>query len=196
MSYYVAPFTFDFVTSDINVDSGFITVSCIDLYRAIQEAQASQEGIIYGKIATGSGLQDLGGGVLVGITIELLGNWQLNFPTGSYIAKVSGGNLVGGPGDDPIGYSAGVQTLLIQSAASTVVNLSGINDPWDSVIESGYTAGEILKVLAAFAAGKTSITPLGGGDATVVFRDLGDTKDRIEAGMEGSERTTITLDTI
>lgn len=197
MSYYVAPFTFDFVTSSIDVDSGFVTVSCIDLYNAIKEAQASQEGIIYDKIATASGLQDLGGGVLVGITVELLANWQLNFPAGNYIAKVSGGNLVGGPGGDPIAYSAGVQTLLIQSAASRVVNTSGGgSDPWDSVIESGYTAGEILKVLAAFAAGKTSITSLGGGDATVIFRDLGDTTDRIEAGMTGSERTTITLDTV
>jgi len=197
VSYYVAPFTFDFVTSSIDVDSGFVTVSCIDLYNAIKEAQASQEGIIYDKIATASGLQDLGGGVLVGITVELLANWQLNFPAGNYIAKVSGGNLVGGPGGDPIAYSAGVQTLLIQSAASRVVNTSGGgSDPWDSVIESGYTAGEILKVLAAFAAGKTSITSLGGGDATVIFRDLGDTTDRIEAGMTGSERTTITLDTV
>jgi hypothetical protein len=194
VSYYVAPFTFDFTASSINVDSGFVTVSCIDLYDAIKEAQASQEGIIYDKIATGSGLQDLGGGILVGITVELLANWQLNFPAGSYIAKVSGGNLVGGPGDDPIAYSAGVQTLLIQSAASTVVNLSGINDPWDSVIESGYTAAEILKVLAAFVAGKTAITSLGNGDATVIFRNLADTKNRIEADMTGSERTSVVID--
>ena len=67
---------------------------------------------------------------------------------------------------------------------------------WNEIIESGYSSSDILKVLAAFAAGKTSITALGGGDATVVFRDLGDTKDRIEAGMEGSERTTVTLDTV
>ena len=32
---------------------------------------------------------------------------------------------VGGPGGDPIAYSAGVQTLLIQSAASTVVTADG-----------------------------------------------------------------------
>lgn len=70
------------------------------------------------------------------------------------------------------------------------------NAVWNEVIESGYSSSDILKVLAAFAAGKTSITALGGGDATVVFRDLGDTKDRIEAGMEGSERTSVTLDTV
>lgn len=67
---------------------------------------------------------------------------------------------------------------------------------WNEIIESGYSSSDILKVLAAFAAGKTSITALGGGDATVVFRDLGDSKDRIEAGMTGSERTTVVLDTV
>ena len=188
VSYYVAPFTFDFSTSCINIDSGFTTVDCLSLYDAIKEAQSSVEGIIYEKIGTGSGLQDLGGGILVGITIELLANWQLCFPTGNYIAKVSGGNLVGGPGGDPIAYSSGVQTLLIQSAASTVVNLSGITDPWDSVIDSGYTAGEVMRLLASVAAGKTNIVDTGGGSATVTFRDLADTKDRVDADMVGSER--------
>ena len=61
----------------------------------------------------------------VGITVELLGSWQLLFQPGSYIARVAGGNLIGGPGGDPIAYSEGVQTLLIQSAASTVVTTSG-----------------------------------------------------------------------
>jgi hypothetical protein len=76
-------------------------------------------------IGAGSGLNDLGDGVQVGLTVELLGNWQIKFPAGNYIAKVSGGNLIGGPAGDPIAYSAGVQTLLIQSAASTVVSGTG-----------------------------------------------------------------------
>jgi hypothetical protein len=54
-----------------------------------------------------------------------LDDWQLCFPPGNYIAKVAGGNLIGGIAGDPIAYSAGVQTLLIQSAASTVVTVSG-----------------------------------------------------------------------
>lgn len=68
------------------------------------------------------------------------------------------------------------------------------SNPWTEVIESGYTAAEILRLLAAVAAGKTNIVDLGGGDATVTFRDIGDTKDRIVADMTGSERTTLTLD--
>ena len=66
---------------------------------------------------------------------------------------------------------------------------------WNAaVIESGYTAAEVLRIIAAVAAGKTSIVDLGGGDATVTFRDLGDTKDRIVADVSGSERTTLSFD--
>jgi hypothetical protein len=123
--YYSAPFTFDFGASRIEVDAGASDVDCAALYTAIKEAQASQEGIIYERIAAGSGLSELGPGVQVGLTVELLGSWQLRFSPGNYIARVAGGNLIGGPGGDPIAYSAGVQTLLIQSAASTVVTAGG-----------------------------------------------------------------------
>lgn len=125
MPYYVAPFTFDFDTSKIDIDVGVTDIDCANLYSAIKEAQASQEGIIYERIGKGSGLNTLGPGVQVGLTVELLGPWQLRFPSGNYIARVAGGNLIGGPGGDPIAYTAGVQTLLIQSAASTVVTAGG-----------------------------------------------------------------------
>lgn len=125
MSYYVAPFTFQFGTTLIEVDSGVTDVDCSALYDAIKLAQASEEGIIYDRIGSGTGLNTLGPGVQTGLTVELLGNWQLKFPTGNYIARVAGGNLIGGPSDDPIAYSAGVQALLIQSANSTVVTTGG-----------------------------------------------------------------------
>ena len=125
MPYYAAPFTFDFATSRIEVDVGGSEVDCAALYGAIKEAQASVEGIVYERIGKGSGLDTLGPGVQVGLTVELLGSWQLRFAAGNYVARVAGGNLIGGPGGDPIAYSAGVQTLLIQSAASTVVTASG-----------------------------------------------------------------------
>jgi hypothetical protein len=133
MPYYSEPFTFNFDTSLIAVDSGVVDVDCNTLYDAIKLAQWSEEGIIYERIGKGSGLDDLGPGVQVGITVELLGSWQLLFPVGNYIARIAGGNLVGGPGGDPVAYSAGVQTLLIQSANSTVVTTT----------ESTLTATEI-----------------------------------------------------
>jgi hypothetical protein len=124
-SYYSAPFTFDFAAARIDVDAGTYDVDVGDLYTAIKLAQASAEGIINDRISSGSGLVALGPGVQVGLTVELLGSWQLRFPAGNYIARVAGGNLVGGPGGDPIAYTAGVQALLILSAASTVVTAGG-----------------------------------------------------------------------
>jgi hypothetical protein len=91
----------------------------------VKAAQASEEGIIYDRIGRGSGLNNLGPGVQVGLTVEVLGAWQLRFPAGDYVARIAGGNFIGGPGGDPIAYTAGVQTLLIQSAASTVVTAGG-----------------------------------------------------------------------
>jgi hypothetical protein len=67
-------------------------------------------------------------------------------------------------------------------------------NPWTEVIESGYSAAELLRLLVAVAAGKTDIIDLGGGLATVKFRDIADSKDRITASMTDSERTTVTRD--
>ena len=59
--------------------------------------------------------------------------------------------------------------------------------------ETGYTYDEVLRVITAVLAGKTIITDLGGGLATVKFRDLADTKDRVVVDMDGSERTNVTI---
>ncbi len=64
---------------------------------------------------------------------------------------------------------------------------------WSREIDGDYTAGVIMKVLAAIAAGKTTIDT-GGPDPIVTFRDLMDTLDRVTATMSGSERITITID--
>jgi hypothetical protein len=66
-------------------------------------------------------------------------------------------------------------------------------NPWTEIIEGTYTAAEVMRMLVAVAAGKTTITDNGNNTATVVFRDLTDTEDRVTATMEGSERINITL---
>lgn len=64
---------------------------------------------------------------------------------------------------------------------------------WSYVIDSGYSAEQIVRVLASVAAGKTDVVDLGGGSATVTFRDLADTRNRVSASMSASERTSVTL---
>lgn len=63
-----------------------------------------------------------------------------------------------------------------------------------SVVDGTYTVEDVLKILAAVAAGKTTINDLGGGAAEVVFRNLTDALDRVQADMTGSERAAVTLD--
>lgn len=63
-----------------------------------------------------------------------------------------------------------------------------------AAVDGGYTVQDVLKILVAVAAGKTTIVDLGGGAATVTFRDLPDTLDRVTADMASSERATVTLD--
>jgi len=116
--------TFDHAAFLINITNPQNTLSCQDLINAIRDEEASATGVDYPQIATASGKEDLGSGVAVGITVNLLEPWQVKFWAGNYIAKISGGNLVGGLAGDPVAYSAGVQVLLVQSAASTVVTLS------------------------------------------------------------------------
>jgi hypothetical protein len=67
---------------------------------------------------------------------------------------------------------------------------SGSN-PWTEVIESGLTAAEVLKLILAVSAGKSS----GGSTTTITFRDTGDTKDRVLATVDSNgNRTAVTLD--
>ena len=61
-------------------------------------------------------------------------------------------------------------------------------------IRDRYTAAELLRLLTAVAAGKSTITDNGDGTKTIIFRDINDTRDTVEAEIEASERTSVTLD--
>jgi len=75
--------------------------------------------------------------------------------------------------------------LTVASVASAV---------WDAVADGAFTYAELVRILAAVSAGKTTIADNGDGTATVTFRDISDTRDRIVAEMDGSERVSITAD--
>lgn len=62
---------------------------------------------------------------------------------------------------------------------------------WAQALEAGYTAEEMMRVMAAAMAGEVS----GAGTSTIVIRDIADTKARITATVDGSgNRTAVTLD--
>lgn len=63
-------------------------------------------------------------------------------------------------------------------------------NPWTEVIESGYTAAEILRILSSVIAGKSS-----GQNTAPIYRDLGDTKNRVSGVVDDDgNRTSVTID--
>lgn len=72
------------------------------------------------------------------------------------------------------------------------VTLGG--DPWSTVVEAPYTAQDLLRIVAAVAAGKTSIT-VGSPTTTAVvtYRDVTDATNIVVGQMVGSERVSVAL---
>lgn len=87
--------------------------------------------------------------------------------------------------------TAGHQTA--GSTGKALTDSQSAGNPWESTLEGSYTASDLLRVCAAVAAGKTDITSNGNNAATVVFRDVTDSSDIVEAEMAGSERASVTL---
>lgn len=66
-----------------------------------------------------------------------------------------------------------------------------IDEIWDEVLEGSLTGRQIVRIMLAALAGKSS----GGGSSTIKFRDAADTKDRISATVDGNRnRTAVTVD--
>lgn len=145
-------YAYDFDQKIITVAEMQSPLLVIDLLSDIRSAEASAQGITYGSIAAASGKESLGSGVSVGVTVNLLDDWQIRFAAGNYIAKISGGNLVGGLAGDPVAYSAGVQVLLIQSASSTIVTTStgsGLSAQQDATLTAALLAAQTASTQAA-----------------------------------------------
>ena len=112
--------TFNHATKRIGVpqaDAQPLTMQA--LIDAIREEEASERGIAYDPIADAAGKDNLGGGVMTGITVNLRSSWVIEFETGSYQAAVSGGNLSNALAR--IYNTGSPQVLINSSAAATVI---------------------------------------------------------------------------
>lgn len=132
----------------------------------------------------------IGGIAVMNATLNGTGTVTANDNMGRFIsAQLSGVGSVtaamGGVGNLSALISIGARPSATDIAEAT---LNGV------LVEGGLTLRDVTRLLLAVAAGKTSIVDLGGGAATVTFRDVADTTDRVVADMTGSERTTVTRD--
>lgn len=119
---------FDFVNSIIEVPAPQVTLDVQTLINEIRDTEDElTPGLGYSKIADASGKENLGGGVLVGITVKLLDNWRIKFEDrpgpDTVSVRITGGNLVGGPDNNPIAPSTFTQVSLTSSSSATIANL-------------------------------------------------------------------------
>lgn len=106
------------------------------------------------------------------------------YPASLAAADVSGNLPAEVKAQDNIDFGA-LQKASITAAVPTVDQIH------DEVVEGTLTFRKILKILLAFAAGKST----GGGTATITFRDNADSKARITATADtDGNRTEVTLD--
>lgn len=116
---------FDFYNSIITVPDPDTT---LDMQYLIDQIRDEEDELVpsfsYPKIADASGKNSLGGGIYTAITVTLLDNWRVMFEArggpNTVQCTISGGNLVGGPGGNPVAPSAYTQVLNLSSAAGTI----------------------------------------------------------------------------
>ncbi len=117
------PLNFDFYDSIIEVPASDTSLSMQYLINQVRDTEDElTPGLAYNKIADATGKDDLGGGVTTAITVRLLDNWRVRFEARDTLTQctISGGNLVGGPGGNPIAPSANTQVLNLSSAAGVI----------------------------------------------------------------------------
>lgn len=119
------PLQFDFINEIITVPSPDTTLDLQYLVNQCRDTEDDAEpGMAFGQIISAFGKQDLGGGVLVGITVVLLDNWTVKFQDRSgpstVSVRISGGNLVGANGHNPISPSTYTQVTLANSSSATI----------------------------------------------------------------------------
>lgn len=104
-------------------------------------------------------------------------------------------NAAGWYSYDYSGFDVDIDYIFIADAGTDstddrypTVASGNVAEAWNSAIEGSYSAGEILKIMAAVLAGKVSIS---GSDFT--FRDIEDSANRVVATTtEDGERTSVT----
>ena len=164
--------TFNHATKRIGVpqaDAQPLTMQA--LIDAIREEEASERGIAYDPIADAAGKDDLGGGVMTGITVNLRSSWMLEFVSGSYQAAISGGNLA-----DALSrvYNTGSpQVVVLSSAAATVVNSSGETPPTSAQNAAAVVAALNLTTIPVNVMLMNSASVIGDGSVASPWRGVG-----------------------
>jgi hypothetical protein len=183
----------------ITVDSPSVVISMQDLLDSLRNEEAKPANMDDDSIVDAAGKEELGGGVLVGLTVTLL-NAKLAFearPGPDWIqCNAYGGNLVAvdqvGASMSPVHPTAYTHMVIANSSSATLQGLDEMAHlVWEEEAEGSFTFGQMMKLMVAALAGKLSGAPAG----PIKIRDITDSKDRITATVDADgNRTGVSLD--
>jgi hypothetical protein len=190
-------YTFDGINKIITLSTGTVSVSVRDLWSRWMDWFLTSDNSKFlpaFKFVGGDDI-DVATGTLIPIYSFLENGWKIRPQERSHTLSIGDGILLVNGGGDPFLDTIGAYTVRINyqqpvqaiSFSSTGGGGSTTN-MWEQVIEDGYTAEQIMRMLASVMAGKSSIVDNGNGTATIVFRDLNDTVDRVTTEVVGSSR--------
>lgn len=186
----------------INLTSGTTTMSVRDVWSRWVDWVLTSDNSKYLPAFVSLGGDDIDpvAGTKIPIFCFLVNGWRIKPQEASHTLNVTDGILLVDGGGDPfvnttgsyivrINYQQPVQAISFSSEGGAGISA---DDVWDSpVIETGYSPRQIMRILAAAMSGKLS-----GADGTsVIFRDINDVKNRIQATVDQyGNRTAIVLD--
>ena len=118
--------TIDFTNQEVSAGPLFDDIECQEINDAIREAEASAIGFGFPSVCETSGKNDLDItlGVKDAITLKLLDNWVIATEKTSGVFKIWAGNLLRDDGASPLKENNLVHQFVIQSSASTIVQIS------------------------------------------------------------------------
>jgi len=163
---------FDKYNKLVVVEAPDTDITIQELVDAIRDWQDELANMETDNVCNAYGKQDLGAGLKVGITLELINDWRIAFedragPTWT-VCTVLGGNLVAINvyGNNPIYPATYVNTMIAQSSSATLISASGaaltvsdipdIADAiWDETLSDHLGSGATGEALNAAASGSS-----------------------------------------
>jgi len=187
------PVSFDGTQRLIIAQPGTTTLDMGDVYSRWKDWVAQSDNSKYLMAFSAVGGDPTVSGQYITPYFFLNNGWRIRPQEANHVLTVTGIVLVLGGSGEPFVPTLGSYNVSIRSIVpirtETVVG-SGA-DPWLSVLESGYTAKDLMRLFASVLLAKTN----GGGGLAINFRDMSDGKNRVVSTVDANgNRLTVSYD--
>jgi hypothetical protein len=194
-------YTFDGSTKVIMITAGTTTMSVLDVWSRWVDWVALSDNSKYlpAFVTVGGDDIDPAAGTKIPIYAFLLNGWRIKPQEADHTLTVTDGILLVAGGGDPFNNTTGDYVVRInyqqpvQAISFSAEGGAGISadDVWDDPDIDGYSPRQLMRVMAAALFGKLS----GAEGTNPKFRDLADTKNRIDATTDQyGNRSAVVLD--